>query len=57
MTLVVHDAGDQGEIETNLAGQNFESNPVTLQEFGEYVANLHSCNGSTFILQYEVLLT
>ena len=57
MTLVVHDAGDQGENETNPAGQNFESNPVTLQEFGEYVASLHSCNGSTFILQYEVLLT
>ena len=58
MTLVVHDhAGDQGEDETNLAGQNFESNPVTQQEFGEYVASLHSCNGSTFILQYEVLLT
>ena len=52
MALVVQE-GD-GEEEVNLE-QNFESNPVTQEEFGEYVASLHSCNNSTFILQYEVL--
>ena len=51
MGLVVHKG--EGEDEANL-GQNFESNPVTQEEFGEYVANLHSCNNSTFVLQYEV---
>ena len=53
MALVVHEG--EGEDGMNLA-QSFESNPVTQQEFGEYVASLHSCNNSTFILQYEVLL-
>ena len=53
VALVVHE--EEGEDEMNLR-QNFESNPVTQQEFGEYVASLHSCNGSTFILQFEVLL-
>ena len=52
MALVVQE-GD-GEEEVNL-GQNFESNPVTQEEFGEYVASLHSCNNSTFVLQYEVI--
>ena len=52
MALVVQE-GD-GEEEVNLE-QNFESNPVTQEEFGEYVASLHSSNNSTFILQYEVL--
>ena len=52
MALVVHEG--EGEDGVNLR-QNFESNPVTQQEFGEYVASLHSCNGSTFILQFEVL--
>ena len=53
VALVVHE--EEEEDEMNLR-QNFESNPVTQQEFGEYVASLHSCNGSTFILQFEVLL-
>ena len=52
MALVVQE-GD-GEDEMNLE-HNFESNPVTQEEFGEYVASLHSCNNSTFILQYEVI--
>ena len=34
----------------------FDSNPVAQKEFGEYVASLHSCNNSTFILQYQVQL-
>ena len=54
VVLVVHKG--EGENGANLA-QNFESNPVIQQEFGEYVASLHSCNNSTFVLQYEVLLS
>ena len=54
MTLVVHEG--EGEEGVNLR-QSFESNPVTQQEFGEYVAYLHSYNGSTFVLQFEVLTT
>ena len=54
MALVVHE--EEGEDEVNLR-QTFESNPVTQEEFGEYVASLHSYNGSTFILQFEVLIT
>ena len=51
VALVVHDG--EGEDEANLE-QDFESNPVTQEEFGEYVASLHSYNNSTFVLQYEV---
>ena len=51
MALVVHEG--EGEDGSNLE-QDFESNPVTEEEFGEYVASLHSCNNSTFVLQYEV---
>ena len=51
VALVVHEG--EGEDGANLR-QNFESNPVTLLEFGEYVASLHSCNNSTVVLQYEV---
>ena len=51
MALVVH--VEEGEDGANLE-QDFESNPVTEEEFGEYVASLHSCNNSTFVLQYEV---
>ena len=53
MALVVHD-GEGEDQEANLE-QDFESNPVTEEEFGEYVASLHSCNNSTFVLQYEVI--
>ena len=53
MALVVNSI--EGK-EANLAGQNLGSNPVIQQDFGEYVASLHSCNSSTFVLQYEVLL-
>ena len=54
ITLIVHEG--EGEDEVNLR-QTFESNLVTQEEFGEYVASLHSYNGSTFILQFEVLIT
>ena len=54
VALIVHKG--EGENGMNLA-QNFESNPVTQPEFGEYVASLHSCNNNTFVLQYEVLLS
>ena len=40
----------------NVKELSFDSNPVTQKEFGEYVASLHSCNNSTFILQYQVQL-
>ena len=51
VALVVH----KGEGEDGVSpAQNFESNPVTQQDFGDYVASLHSCNNSTFVLQYEV---
>ena len=53
MTLVVQDEGGEGKKHQEL---KFESNPVTQKEFGEYVASLHSCNNSMFILQYQVLL-
>ena len=52
VALVIHDV--EGEDGANLE-QDFESNPVTEEEFGEYVASLHSCNNSTFVLQYEVI--
>ena len=52
MALAVHEG--EGEDGTNLE-HDFESNPVTKEEFGEYVASLHSCNNSTFVLQYEVI--
>jgi hypothetical protein len=51
VSLIVHEG--EGEYEVNLK-QSFQSNPVSQPEFGEYVASLHSCNNSTFILQYEV---
>ena len=51
VALVVHEGKEEDE--ANLE-QDFESNPVTEEEFGEYVASLHSCNNSTFVLQYEV---
>ena len=52
MTLVVHkDEEEEDEVDLR---RDFESNPVTQEEFSEYVASLHSCNGSTFILQFEV---
>ena len=54
ITLIIHEG--EGEDEVNLR-QTFESNLVTQEEFGEYVASLHSYNGSTFILQFEVLIT
>ena len=54
VALVVHEG--EGEDGMNLT-QNFESNLVTQPEFGEYVASLHSCNNSTFVLQYKVLLS
>ena len=54
MALVVYK--EEREDEMNLE-QNFKSNPVAQEEFGEYVASLHSNNNSTFVLQYEVLLT
>ena len=53
MALIVHEG--EGEDEMNFE-QNFESNPVSQAEFGEYVASLHSLNNSTFILQYEVCI-
>ena len=56
VVFVVHEGEGEDDSEMSLE-QNFESNPVTQEEFGEYVANLHSSNNSTFILQYEVLLT
>ena len=52
VALVVQEGEEEDEV--NLK-QNFESNPVTQGEFGEYVASLHSCNNSTFVLQYEVI--
>ena len=55
MSLVVH-KGEGEEDEVDLR-RDFESNPVAQEEFGEYVASLHSCNGNTFILQFEVLMT
>ena len=51
MTLVVHEG--EGEDGVDLK-RNFESNPVTQEELGDYVASLHSYNGSTFVLQFEV---
>ena len=55
MALIVHEGEGEDDSEVNLSQIRFDSNPVTQQEFGEYVASLHSCNGITFILQFEVL--
>ena len=55
VTLIVQDGKGEGEGEQHQE-LKFESNPVTQKEFGEYVASLHSCNNSMFILQYQVLL-
>ena len=52
VALVVHEG--EGE-DRSILEQDFESNPVAEEEFGEYVASLHSCNNSTFVLQYEVI--
>ena len=41
MALVVHDR--EGEDEANLE-QDFESNPVTQEEVGEYVASLNKAH-------------
>ena len=54
VALVVHKG--EGEEEDVDLRRDFDSNLVTQEEFGEYVASLHSCNGSTFILQFEVLM-
>ena len=54
VALVVHKG--EGEEEDVDLRRDFDSNLVTREEFGEYVASLHSCNGSTFILQFEVLM-
>ena len=51
LTLEVLDGEGEGGNNKEL---KFDSNPVTQKEFGEYVASLHSCNNSTFILQYQV---
>ena len=51
VVLEVQEGEEKGE-STNRP--NFDSNPVTQKEFGEYVESLHSCNNSTFILQYQV---
>ena len=53
VALVIH-KGEGEEDDLDLR-RDFDSNLVTQEEFGEYVASLHSCNGSTFILQFEVL--
>ena len=47
---------EEGEGGDGVGRENFESYPVTQQEFGEYVESLHSYNNSTFILQYQVYL-
>ena len=52
VALVIHKVeGEEDDLDLR---RDFESNLVTQEEFGEYVASLHSCNGSTFILQFEV---
>ena len=51
MTLVVQEGEGEHDIDSKM---NFESNQVKQADFGEYVASLHSCNNSTFILQYQV---
>ena len=54
MTLVVHD-GD-GKVHSGRNPKlNLESHSVMQNEFGEYVASLHSHQNSTFILQYQVI--
>ena len=53
ISLVVHEGEGEDEMTPE---QNFESNPVSQAEFGEYVASLHSHNNGTFILQYEVCI-
>ena len=51
VNLIVQNDQEQGEQDPKLS---FESHPVTLNEFGEYVASSHSHNNSTFVLQFQV---
>ena len=54
MILEIHKGERKGETNREL---NFDSNPVTEKEFGEYVASLHSCSNGAFTLQYQVQLS
>ena len=47
---------DEDEESGNKKKLDFESQPMLVDEFGEYVSSLHSCNNNTFILQYQVCI-
>ena len=52
MNLTIFEGDDEdGQHQT----MDFDSNQVDQNEFGEYVASLHTCNNSSFILQYQVI--
>ena len=46
---------EDGESE-NKKKLDFETRPMAIDEFGEYVSSLHSCSNNTFILQYQVCI-
>ena len=53
MTLTVLDEDGESENKKKL---DLETRPIAIDEFGEYVARLHSCNNNTFILEYQVCI-
>ena len=53
VTLSVLDEDGESENKKKL---DFETRPMVVDEFGEYVASLHSCNNNTFLLQYQVCI-
>ena len=53
MNLIITEANEEdGQTEAI----SLESHPVEQNEFGEYVASLHSSNNTFFILQYQVYI-
>ena len=54
--LVVQEKNSMTD-ERNIDGgvKNFQTNCITQDKFGQYVAGLHSLNNSAFVSQFEVL--
>ena len=52
MNLVVKEEGAKEEEEAN----SLESNPIKLDDFGEYVCEMHANNNTGFLLQFQVLV-
>lgn len=51
ITLVVKEEEEEVEDASNICMQ---TNPVKLEEFGEYVAEMHTKNNQGFVKQFQV---